>query len=171
MGRVRDATPVGEQAPATSEEKGTEMKNMGKVFVVVALIIAVAAIMAAKRRTSNATISGLPYENERSEAGAPPALPSAGLPRLVDLGADKCIPCRMMAPILEDVKRTYADRLRVEFIDVWKHPRAGEQYRIRVIPTQIFFAPDGRELYRHEGFMSKEDILKKWAELGFNLRD
>jgi thioredoxin 1 len=61
------------------------------------------------------------------------------LPRLVDLGADKCIPCKAMAPILKDLKAEYAGRMDVEFIDVWKNPDAGKAYRIRLIPTQIFF--------------------------------
>lgn len=90
------------------------------------------------------------------------------LPRLVDLGASKCIPCRKMAPILADLSREYAGRMIVEFIDVWEHPEKAEFYRVSLIPTQIFFDPAGKELYRHEGFYSREDILKKWKELGVN---
>jgi thioredoxin 1 len=88
------------------------------------------------------------------------------LPRLVDLGAGKCIPCKMMAPILEDLKKTYAGKLDVQFIDVWENPDAGNAYGINVIPTQIFYTQDGKEVFRHEGFFSKEDILAKWKELG-----
>lgn len=92
-------------------------------------------------------------------------------PRLLDLGADKCVPCKMMAPILAELKETYADVLTVEFIDVWQDPDAARPYGIRVIPTQIFFAADGTELFRHEGFYSREDILAKWRELGVALPD
>jgi thioredoxin 1 len=91
------------------------------------------------------------------------------IPRLVDLGADKCVPCKLMAPILEELKTEYAGRLNVEFIDVWKNPSASAPYGVSIIPTQIFFAADGTELFRHEGFYSKEDILAKCAELGFEL--
>lgn len=90
----------------------------------------------------------------------------ASLPRLVDLGAGKCIPCKMMVPILDELKRDYSDQFTVDVIDVWKDPAPGRTYSIRVIPTQIFFDPEGEELWRHEGFMGKEDILNKWAELG-----
>lgn len=90
----------------------------------------------------------------------------AALPRLVDLGADKCIPCRMMAPVLNDLQKEYAGRMVVEFIDVWKDPAAGKAYKINLIPTQIFFDSTGKELFRHEGFFSKQDILAKWKELG-----
>jgi len=92
------------------------------------------------------------------------------LPKLVDLGADKCIPCKMMAPILEELKKEYAGKLDVVFIDVWKSADEGSKYKIRVIPTQIFYSGEGKELFRHEGFFAKEDILAKWKELGYELR-
>lgn len=94
---------------------------------------------------------------------------TAALPRLVDLGADKCVPCKMMAPVLDQLRIDYEGRLRVDFIDVWKTPEAGEPFGIKLIPTQVFLAPDGSELFRHEGFISREDILAKWRELGYAL--
>lgn len=103
-------------------------------------------------------------------ADTPVANPSpatiAAIPRLIDLGAGRCIPCKMMAPILEDLKKEYAGRMTVEFIDVWQNPDAGKQYEIKMIPTQIFYDAKGKEIFRHEGFFSKEDILKKWKQLG-----
>jgi len=95
---------------------------------------------------------------------------SPPLPKLLDLGAGKCIPCKMMAPILEELKKEYAGKLEVEFIDVWKNPDAGRQYGIEVIPTQIFYDTNGKELFRHIGFFAKEDILAKWKELGVDLK-
>ena len=92
------------------------------------------------------------------------------LPRLVDLGAGKCIPCKMMAPILEDLKKDYEGKLEVVFIDVWQNADEGSKYNIRVIPTQIFYSPEGKELFRHEGFYSREDILAKWKELGHEFK-
>lgn len=89
------------------------------------------------------------------------------LPRLLDLGADKCIPCRMMAPILDELKTSQAGKLQVEFIDVWKHPDQAGDYGVQMIPTQIFFSADGKELFRHQGFISRDDILAKWRELGY----
>lgn len=91
--------------------------------------------------------------------------PAAGLPKLVDLGAGKCIPCKMMAPILEELKEEYRGRFDVVFIDVWENPEEKKSYGIRVIPTQIFYDAAGKELFRHEGFFAKDDILKKWKEL------
>lgn len=95
----------------------------------------------------------------------------AARPRLVDLGAGKCIPCKQMKPILEDLTKTYSDQFEVVFIDVWEKQEEGAKHGIRMIPTQIFYAADGKELARHEGFMAKKDILAKWKELGFSLKE
>lgn len=95
----------------------------------------------------------------------------AAVPRLLDLGADKCIPCKKMAPILDELKVEFASIFAVQFIDVWKNPEAAKPYGLRVIPTQIFFAADGTELFRHEGFFGREDILAKWRELGYAVPD
>ncbi|MBE0596412.1 MAG: thioredoxin family protein [Desulfuromonadales bacterium] len=97
-----------------------------------------------------------------------PAIAGGNLPRLVDLGADQCIPCKMMAPILEELKKEYAGRMEVEFIDVWKNEAAAKSYGVRMIPTQIFYGGDGRELYRRSGFIGKEEILATWKKLGYD---
>jgi thioredoxin 1 len=111
-----------------------------------------------------------------TEEGKPPsgdaeATKPAAIPRLLDLGAGKCIPCKMMAPILDELKKEYAGRFEVEFIDVWQDPAAGQKYGVKMIPTQIFYDATGKELFRHEGFLAKDDILAKWTELGVTFAD
>lgn len=86
------------------------------------------------------------------------------LPRLVDLGAGKCIPCKKMAPIIEELKVDYAGIVDVVFVDVWKDTNAGKPYKIRLIPTQVFFDAAGKEVFRHEGFYSREEIEKVFLE-------
>jgi len=88
------------------------------------------------------------------------------IPRLVDVGAGKCIPCKAMAPILDGLKTEYAGRMEVLFVDVWVNPDAAKPYGIRMIPTQIFYGTDGKELARHEGFMAKDQILAQWKAVG-----
>ncbi len=134
--------------------------HLNKLFVSVTILslLSLQLLIAADEATTNQA-QATSQENT--------AKPKA-LPKLLDLGAGKCIPCKMMEPILKELKEKYAGKMEVEFIDVWKNQEAGRQYKIRVIPTQIFFAPDGKELFRHEGFFGKEDILKKWKELGFD---
>jgi len=92
------------------------------------------------------------------------------LPRLLDLGADKCIPCKKMAPILAEMKKDFAGVLDVHFIDVWQNPGAGKKYGIEQIPTQIFFDAQGKELFRHVGFFGREEMMAKWKELGYDLK-
>ena len=87
-------------------------------------------------------------------------------PRLMALGAGKCVSCKAMAPILKELKAEYAGRMDVEFIDVWKNPDAAKAHSIKLIPTQICFDAAGKERFRHMGFFSKKDILAKWKELG-----
>ena len=137
------------------------MQKKYKIAFVFALALAIVSILAMKKDTrSNTSVS----DSESSVS-------VQSLPSLVDLGADKCIPCKMMAPILDELKEEYRGKLTVTFIDVWKDSAPAGKYGISVIPTQIFLDPDGNELFRHEGFYSKEDILAKWRELGFNLGD
>ena len=102
---------------------------------------------------------------------APKPAPTVALPRLVDLGATKCIPCKRMAPILEALKVDYAGAVDVQFIDVWQNPQAGTPYGIRLIPTQVFFDRKGRERFRHEGFFAREEIERIFKDsLGVKLR-
>lgn len=114
-----------------------------------------------------------PSTPDQARGGSPAqsagAAPSRSIPRLVDLGAGKCIPCKAMAPILEQLRVDYTGRLEVRFIDVWKTPEEAQPYGVRMIPTQIFYAADGRELARHEGFISREEILATWKSVGVEL--
>jgi len=112
-------------------------------------------------QSTPAVVSDRPEEGSRSSEPTPAAV----LPRLVDLGADRCIPCKKMAPILEALREEYKGVVSVEIIDIWKDPDAGKEYGIRVIPTQIFYNASGQEVYRHEGFLGREAILKKFAEM------
>jgi thioredoxin 1 len=89
-----------------------------------------------------------------------------GLPRLVDLGKGECIPCKTMAPILEEVTEEYRGTVIVEVIDVGDKPQAVKQYGMRIMPTQIFFDAEGKEVWRHEGFLPKEMIIEKLDEMG-----
>ncbi len=91
------------------------------------------------------------------------------LPLLLDLGATKCIPCKKMAPILEELAETKKDFFEVRFVDVWENRDKAHEYGVRIIPTQIFYAADGTELYRHIGFYSRKQILDKWRSLGIDV--
>jgi thioredoxin 1 len=101
-----------------------------------------------------------------NKAEATPDLPIKGMVNMIDLGANQCVPCKMMAPILEEVKAEYKGKAAIVFLDVWKNPAPAKQFKIRVIPTQIFFNEKGEEVLRHEGFMDKKTIVATLAKLG-----
>ena len=96
------------------------------------------------------------------------SMPSPGTGRftMIDLGATECIPCKMMAPIIEELKIQYSGRADILFIDVWKDPVQAKVYGIQTIPTQIFFDRNGREVFRNIGFMDKKRIVDILTKLG-----
>ncbi len=100
-----------------------------------------------------------------------PVIVKTQLPKLLDLGAHSCVPCKMMMPILDTLREVHDGKLEVEFIDVWQDREAGARYGIRSIPTQIIYDAAGNELFRHEGFWSREDMENKMNELGISLGD
>ncbi|MCB2229043.1 MAG: thioredoxin family protein [Desulfarculaceae bacterium] len=99
-------------------------------------------------------------------ADTPAEIPAKGMVTLVDLGADRCIPCRMMAPILEELKQEYQGKAAIVFLDVWKDSSLAPRFGIQVIPTQIFYDRKGKEFLRHEGFLSKESIVMVLDKMG-----
>ena len=92
--------------------------------------------------------------------------PGTGRVTMIDLGATECISCKMMAPILEELKTRYSGRADILFIDVWKDPVQAKVYGIHTIPTQVFFDRSGREAFRHMGFMDKKRIVDILTKLG-----
>ena len=93
-------------------------------------------------------------------------IPAKGTVTMIDLGAKSCIPCKMMAPIMEKMEKKYAGKAVIHFYDVWKDREPAVRFRIHVIPTQIFFNMEAKEVYRHEGFMSEADIVGQLSKMG-----
>ncbi len=85
---------------------------------------------------------------------------------MVDLGATRCVPCKKMAPILLELRAQYAGRADIVFVDVWEKPDEADRYLYRAIPTQIFYDRDGREVWRHEGFLDRPDIVAQFRKMG-----
>ena len=93
-------------------------------------------------------------------------IPAKGTVTMIDLGAKSCIPCKMMAPIMEEMEKKYAGKAVIHFYDVWEDREPAVRFKIHVIPTQIFFNMEGKEVYRHEGFMSEADIVSQLTKMG-----
>lgn len=122
------------------------------VVIILVCLLAGAAIFAGKNRESADTTAGSV---------------DSDLPRLLDLGSHSCTPCQMMVPELDAVSEDYTGVVSVDFIDVNENPDAARSYGIRLIPTQIIFDAHGNELFRHEGYMSREDMTAKLVEFGY----
>jgi len=102
-------------------------------------------------------------------APAPRAVAAAAKPRLLELGSMRCQACLEMAKVLDALRASQGPKLQVDFIDVFEQPSAPERYRISVIPTQILYDGAGKEIFRHTGYFSHDDILAKFGELGVKL--
>lgn len=109
---------------------------------------------------------GLGFSFSPAQSLSVPEVPAKDMVTMVDIGARKCIPCKMMAPIMESLENEYKGRAAIIFIDVWENREQGQRFGIRSIPTQIFYDKAGKEVYRHEGFLNKDSIVAQLAELG-----
>ncbi len=136
------------------------MKRLGRIAILVGLAAAVAATFALR-------------DVKRAERPAAPPRPQAvaplGRPRLLELGSTRCQACQQMAQVLDALRASQGQRLQVDFVDVFEQPEAYERYKISLIPTQILYDAAGRELYRHVGYFSHDDILAKFRALGVGL--
>ncbi|MGB8952757.1 MAG: thioredoxin family protein [Candidatus Aminicenantales bacterium] len=84
----------------------------------------------------------------------------------IELGADRCIPCKAMQPIMKEIAKEYTGKIQVVFYDVWKDPRPARKYGIQLIPTQVFIDQNDKEIFRHVGYFPKEGILQMLNDKG-----
>ncbi len=90
----------------------------------------------------------------------------SGKPFLVDFGANSCIPCRQMRPVLKEIDEEYAGKTKVLIIDVYKYQDLAREYKVQLIPTLVFFDSKGKEALRHVGVLDKKTIVAKLKEIG-----
>jgi thioredoxin 1 len=91
---------------------------------------------------------------------------TGGKPLLVDFGANNCLPCRQMRPILKELGKDYAGKAEILVIDVYKYQGLAKDYKVTLIPTIVFFDAKGKEVFRQMGAMEKEKIVAKFKEIG-----
>lgn len=84
----------------------------------------------------------------------------------IELGADRCIPCKAMQPIMKEIAAEFEGRVQVVFYDVWKNPEPGRKYRVQLIPTQVFIDRNGKEIFRHVGLFPKDELVAFLKEQG-----
>jgi thioredoxin 1 len=106
-----------------------------------------------------------PGMETQSEADFRKAL-TGGKPMVVDFGSNSCIPCRQLRPVLQKIQKDYTGKLEVLIIDIRNNQKLASDYQIQVIPTVVFFDPAGKEVFRHQGFMSEEKVKEQLAKTG-----
>ncbi len=131
------------------------MKKKGNILLLTLLIFAILAL------TYQSTFSE-PSVDKRF----PKDIAQSPLPKLLDFGAGTCIPCKAMAPILKELSEEYKGRVEIRIIEVYQEKELTRINGIRLIPTQIFFDSKNKEVFRHQGFMDKEQIKKVFDKMG-----
>jgi thioredoxin-like negative regulator of GroEL len=116
-------------------------------------------------------LSTLPFLHQTSFSQSsieriPKDIAKVPLPKLLDFGRGQCIPCKAMAPVLKELSEEYKDRVIIKIIEIDQESGLTTANRIRLIPTQIFFDAKNQEIYRHEGFMGKEQIKAMFQKMG-----
>ncbi len=127
-------------------------KTFSTLLLLATLVVFASCSRAAEPESIGEVVHGIPVKNSVT---------------MVDLGAKTCVPCKLMAPILEELKEEYRGQAEIIFIDVWDKVNQGKAkaFKIMTIPTQIFYDKEGKEVYRHSGFMDKKTIVAQLEEL------
>lgn len=129
----------------------TDPSRPRRILLVLAGAIAAALLVVACGGTADDGASSAP----------PAATTSSGATAKVtflELGADKCVPCKEMRPVMKGIEQAFGDQVEVIFYDVWDDPAPANEYGIQMIPTQIFLDENGKEFHRHTGFYPQADI-------------
>lgn len=148
-----------------------------KIVVVAVLALVVVLVVVTKKRTPASSGGDVithfsPLPGQPVEGAVWPVIDplttalASGKPVLADFGKGTCAPCKMMKPILDKLAEELQGKVHVLILDTGDDALIANEYDVRMIPTQIFFAGTGKELFRHVGFMPREDILAKMNELG-----
>jgi thioredoxin 1 len=139
-----------------------------KILIVVALVVVVSAVIISKKGAQVNPLVSTPVVSDSYVKHTDILAESlkSGKPVIADFGRGKCIPCKAMKPILEELSVTYKDKVDVFILDIDEYADLTNEHGVQMIPTQIFFDKSGNEVWRHEGFLEKEKITEKLAELG-----
>ncbi|KJS88213.1 MAG: thioredoxin [Peptococcaceae bacterium BICA1-8] len=173
--------------------QGAPSKGLAIKIIIPVLIVAVIGGIWFSKNTKTQALPGgdtnPDFALHVTEAVDIEQLKSYGLPIMIDFGADSCIPCKEMAPVLVKLNKELQGKAIIKFVDVWKYQELAQGYPISVIPTQVFFDKDGKpftpsdpeamQMYMyssretnehvfttHEGGMTEEMILAVLREMG-----
>ncbi|MHB1314229.1 MAG: thioredoxin domain-containing protein [Christensenellales bacterium] len=190
-----------------AEQNAGRKKLALKILLPVVIVLVIAGIWLIKANEKNSdkeqpiASSTVSAENTEPKATANPdfvlaaskidleQLKSYGLPIIIDFGADSCIPCKEMAPVLKKLNKEWQGKVIVKFVDVWKYTDAAADFPLQVIPTQFFFDAKGNPyvpsdpegmgmqmyalqetdehiLTAHQGGLTEDQIREIFKEMG-----
>lgn len=132
--------------PESKDQEGILARHLLKVFWLAGLTLA---------------LSLGPALPTWSQSGPPPQ----GRPALLEFGAGFCYSCKEMEKVMTELKPTHGDQVEFRMVYVDKEMPLFQQYKIMLIPTQVFLDASGKEVDRHIGPLSKEEVLQKLREL------
>ncbi|MFC2155386.1 thioredoxin family protein [Acidobacteriota bacterium] len=137
------------------------MKKTAKIIILIFMVctLAWASVQDAEKQ-------GTP--SAKTEAKAETKI----LVTFIELGSVRCIPCRKMIPIMEEIEKEYGHQVKVVFHDVWteKGKPYAKKHGIKLIPTQIFLDEKGNEYFRHVGFFPREKLVEVLKQKGVKPR-
>lgn len=112
-----------------------------------------------------------PQPAPEPKAAGPVTVPptKSGHPLLMEVGSSAGPADLMMAAVMTALREGFGNKLEIEFVNAGKDPSLKEKYGVVALPTQIYFSPEGKELYRHQAFAQEQEILDQWKKLGYDL--
>jgi thioredoxin 1 len=133
-------------------ERVTKVKN--QIIFMLLISVFFGSLTIAQSKKSQKRTKPIPVVQDSS------AIISKPLVAFVELGSVRCIPCKAMQKVMKAVEEKYGTQIKIIFYDVWTDEQAhfAQDYKIRLIPTQIFLDAEGKEIMRHEGFFPEKEI-------------
>jgi thioredoxin 1 len=149
-----NARAINEQSDQVRKQYGgfLSMRRRMNLFIVCAIVIG---------------ISGLASSTCLAEGKINlQALMAKRVPILLEFGRGWCKPCKYMKPILEDVSKAYTGKAIITTVDMDANKDLVQEFKIRMMPTQVFLLPDGKEFFRNEGTLERDQIAQVFAKMG-----
>ena len=146
------------------------MNKSTRIIIVFVVLAAAVGVLLVKQigRTSSSASDSTPTAGSAETTGTTES--TVPLPRLVDLGGTGCPTCVALAPVIDGIERDFAGQLEVQKVNIIEDPEAGRLFDVRVIPTLVFMDAQGKELARHEGYLTRKWIMDTWGELGYGFK-